>query len=119
MRTLILSLLFILSEARPGRVEGLIATAPSFDSGLAALAQDKQEGKGLQISWIDVEGGAATLVVTPDGESLLMDCGWPGKRDAERVANAAKAAGVSKIDHYLTSHWHADHVGGVGDLVQA
>jgi competence protein ComEC len=93
MRTLILSLL-------------LVAAAP-------------QDQKGLQISWIDVEGGAATLVVTPDGESLLMDCGWPGKRDAERIAKAAKAAGVAKIDHYLTSHWHADHVGGVADLVEA
>jgi competence protein ComEC len=84
----------------------------------AALAL-AQESKGLQIRWIDVEGGAATLVVTPEGESLLMDCGWPGKRDAERIAAAARAAGVSKIDHYLTSHWHTDHVGGVPDLVQA
>jgi beta-lactamase superfamily II metal-dependent hydrolase len=85
---------------------------------LALLFATHQE-KGLQIRWIDVEGGAATLVVTPEGESLLMDCGWPGTRDAERIAAAAKAAGVSKIDHYLTSHWHKDHVGGVGDLVKA
>jgi competence protein ComEC len=105
MRTLVLSLLLI--------------AAPSFDSGLPALAQDKQEGKGLQIHWIDVEGGAATLIVTPEGESLLMDCGWPGKRDAERIAKTAKAAGLSKIDHYVTSHWHKDHVGGVGDLAAA
>ncbi|HXX94091.1 MAG TPA: MBL fold metallo-hydrolase, partial [Planctomycetota bacterium] len=86
--------------------------------GVAAVAL-AQEGRGLQIRWIDVEGGAATLVVTPEGESLLMDCGWPGPRDAGRIAAAAKAAGVSKIDHYLTSHWHTDHVGGVPDLVQA
>ena len=75
-----------------------------------------QEKKGLEIRWIDVEGGAATLVVTPEGESLLMDCGWPGKRDAERIVAAAKAAGVSKIDHFLISHWHTDHWGCVGEL---
>jgi beta-lactamase superfamily II metal-dependent hydrolase len=77
------------------------------------LPQDK---KGLEIVWVDVEGGAATLVVTPEGESLLMDCGWPGKRDAGRIQKAAEAAGVKKIDHYLTSHWHTDHWGGVAEL---
>jgi len=76
-----------------------------------------QEGKGsLRITWVDVEGGAATLVVTPEGGSLLMDCGWPGKRDAERIAAAAKAAGLKQIDHYLTSHFHTDHWGSVAEL---
>ncbi len=82
----------------------------------AVLSLLPQDGKGLEIVWIDVEGGAATLVVTPEGESLLMDCGWPGKRDAERIKKAADGAGVKKIDHYLTSHWHTDHWGGVADL---
>ena len=75
-----------------------------------------QQGKGLEIHWIDVEGGAATLIVAPSGESILMDCGWPDKRDAERIQKAAAAAGVKQIDHYLTSHWHIDHWGGVAEL---
>src|SRR5262245_29591559 len=60
--------------------------------GLPAMSQDGS--KSLRIYWIDVEGGAATLVVTPEGGSLLMDCGWPGTRDADRIAATAKAAGL-------------------------
>ncbi len=85
---------------------------------LCALVVLPVQEKGLEIHWIDVEGGAATLVVTPEGESLLMDCGWPGPRDAERIAKAAAAAGAKQIDHYLTSHWHTDHWGGVAELAQ-
>jgi beta-lactamase superfamily II metal-dependent hydrolase len=73
---------------------------------------------GLQVYWIDVEGGAATLVVTPAGESLLFDCGWPGTRDAQRIRDAAAKAGVNRIDHYFTTHWHEDHWGGVESLAK-
>jgi beta-lactamase superfamily II metal-dependent hydrolase len=85
-------------------------------AGLPALPSPQDASKTLRITWIDVEGGAATLVVTPEGGSLLMDCGWPGKRDAERIAAAAKAAGLKQIDHYLTSHYHTDHWGCVAEL---
>jgi competence protein ComEC len=83
---------------------------------LCAAAQDS---KGLRIAWVDVEGGAATLIVTPEGEALLMDCGWPGERDVQRIAKAAAELGVKKIDHYLTSHWHTDHWGCVEALSKA
>jgi competence protein ComEC len=64
----------------------------------------------LDIYFIDVEGGAATLIVTPTGESLLIDSGFPGDRDAGRIAHVALAvAGLKQIDHYLTTHWHRDH----------
>ncbi len=75
-----------------------------------------QESRGLRIVWIDVEGGAATLVVTPAGESLLVDAGWPGERDAQRIAQAARAEGVTRIDHLVLSHFHTDHWGGVAEL---
>ncbi len=84
---------------------------------LLAPAQDPE--KGLRIAWIDVEGGAATLVVTPEGEALMMDCGWPGTRDVDRIARAAAELGVRKIDHYVTSHWHTDHWGCVEALSKA
>jgi competence protein ComEC len=68
----------------------------------------------LEIYWVDVEGGAATLVVSPAGESLLYDSGWEvGDRDAKRIADAAKTAGVSRIDFFVLSHFHADHAGGI------
>ena len=74
----------------------------------------------LEIYWIDAEGGAATLIVAPSGESMLVDSGWPGQnhRDANRIAAAAKAAGVKKIDYLVITHFHTDHVGGVAQLVE-
>jgi competence protein ComEC len=75
--------------------------------------------KTLDIYFIDVEGGAATLIVTPAGESLLIDSGFPGERDAGRIAHVAlEVAGLKQIDHYITTHWHLDHVGGIPRLSQ-
>ncbi|MBV8808970.1 MAG: MBL fold metallo-hydrolase [Acidobacteriaceae bacterium] len=76
--------------------------------------------KPLEIFFVDVEGGQATLFVTPAGQALLIDTGWGynGFRDANRIAAAAKMAHVKKIDYVLITHYHADHVGGVPQLVQ-
>src|SRR3979490_926952 len=74
--------------------------------------------KALQIYFVDVEGGQATLFVTPEGKSLLIDTGWPDNngRDADRIAAAAKDAKISKIDFVLITHYHDDHVGGAPQL---
>jgi len=79
--------------------------------------QDREPG-GLRLTAIDVEGGAATLVVTPAGESILIDAGNPGGRDAARIREAVKAAGLTQIDHYVTTHWHADHFGAAPELAR-
>ena len=77
-----------------------------------------QTNKPLEIYFVDVEGGQATLFVTPEGESLLIDTGWSGfeGRDADRIVAAAKKAGLSKIDFVLITHYHRDHVGGAPQL---
>ena len=72
----------------------------------------------LDIYFIDVEGGQATLFVTPAGQSLLIDTGWPGNngRDADRIVAVAKDAGLTKLDYVLITHFHDDHVGGAPQL---
>jgi competence protein ComEC len=85
---------------------------------LATAWANPNEKKSLRIYFVDVEGGQATLFVTPQGESLLIDTGWPGfgGRDADRIVAAAKTAGISKIDYVLITHFHMDHGGGAPQL---
>ncbi len=71
----------------------------------------------LTVYWIDTEGGGATLIVTPAGESILIDTGNPGGRDSERIFDVAhNVAGLKQIDHLLITHWHNDHFGGAAML---
>jgi competence protein ComEC len=74
----------------------------------------------LDIYFVDVEGGQATLIVSPEGESMMIDAGWPGfdGRDADRIAATAKRAGLKRIDYMLVTHYHTDHVGGVPQLAE-
>jgi len=87
---------------------------------LAAVpAAQRPAARGLEIYLIDVEGGNATLFVSPAGESLLMDAGNAGAgavRDAERIVAAIKDAGLRQIDRHITTHYHGDHFGGLSEL---
>jgi competence protein ComEC len=89
-------------------------------SNVVATAQTAS-ARPAEIYFIDVEGGAATLLVTPDRESILIDCGWPGKedRDPKRIVHVLKdLAGCDHLDHLVTTHWHTDHYGGVAGLAR-
>lgn len=80
--------------------------------GSTALA-DAKDGR-LDIWFIDVEGGAATLFVTPQGESLLIDSGYPDNngRDRDRILKVVReVAGLDHLDHAAVTHWHLDHYG--------
>lgn len=85
---------------------------------LACAAALHAQTRNLEIYWIDVEGGGATLIVSPSGQSVLVDAGFPGERDAQRIQTTARAAGLSKIDMLVTTHYHGDHVGGTPALAQ-
>jgi glyoxylase-like metal-dependent hydrolase (beta-lactamase superfamily II) len=75
--------------------------------------------KGLTVYWIDVEGGGATLIVTPAGESVLIDAGYPDERGGPRIHRVAtQVAGVERIDHLVITHFHNDHFGGTIGLAK-
>jgi len=77
------------------------------------------QSKNLDIYWIDVEGGASTLYVSPSGESMLVDTGYETDgRDPKRIMAAAQAAGLKKIGYVVISHYHADHAGGLPGLAK-
>jgi hypothetical protein len=84
---------------------------------LAARAAADGVDHRLDIYWNDVEGGGATLIVTPAGESVLIDSGNPGTRDSGRIQHtAADIAGLKKIDYFILTHFHIDHFGGAAEL---
>jgi beta-lactamase superfamily II metal-dependent hydrolase len=89
--------------------------------------------KDLKIIAVDAEGGAATLFITPQGHSLLIDTGFPAGRGgggapgapapaspppttAQKIAAAVKAAGLTKVDYVVSSHYHVDHIGGLEEF---
>ena len=83
------------------------------------MSAQQRPVRALTIYVVDVEGGNATLVVSPSGESLLIDTGNGGAgapRDAGRILEAARDAGVTQIDHLVTTHWHGDHYGALAEL---
>ena len=72
----------------------------------------------LDIYVADTEGGKAALYVSPSGETVLIDTGNPGARDGDRIMAMLEAAGVKRIDHLVSTHYHRDHVGGLVALAQ-
>lgn len=90
----------------------------ALSAGLAlTMMTSASAQRGLEIYSIDVEGGQATLLVSPDRESLLIDAGWPGERDAKRIMAVAQDAGITQIDYLVNTHFHTDHFGSVPDLM--
>ena len=84
---------------------------------VASIARAGKADKRLDIYWVDSEGGGSTLIVTPEGESVLIDTGNPGGRDAKRIHKlATEVAGLQRIDHVVITHFHIDHFGGLAEL---
>ena len=105
---------YLLLSAVAGFATLLLLAVPD-----SAVAQTRTT---LDIYLVDVEGGNATLLVAPSGESLLIDTGNFGPeasvRDASRIMEAVKDARLTQIDHLIITHWHGDHFGGAEELAR-
>ena len=84
----------------------------------SAVAIAGAKDRTLDVYWIDSEGGGSTLIVTPEDETVLIDTGFPGGRDAGRIEAALKEAGMTRIDYVALTHFHGDHFGGGAELAQ-
>src|SRR6204780_317511 len=97
-----------------------VVTILSLVMASAVFAPARTGAPTLNVYVVDVEGGNAVLFVSPSHETLLMDTGNVGAvaapRDAGRIVDAMKDAGVQQIDHLITTHWHGDHFGGMAEL---
>ena len=93
-------------------------------------AQLPQQQKSLDIYFMDTEGGQATLFVSPSGQSMLVDTGFPGNqgaattaeanapgitRDADRITAVLKQANVTVLDYVVITHYHGDHAGNAAE----
>jgi beta-lactamase superfamily II metal-dependent hydrolase len=92
-----------------------LALAMGLATGLVA---QKPAPRTLDVYFMDMEGGKATLFVTPSGETVLIDAGNPVPRDTDRIMAVIDHAGIRQIDHLITTHYHVDHVGGIPPLAK-
>jgi competence protein ComEC len=67
--------------------------------------------------FVDIGSGNATLVVTPAGETILLDCGTP--EAGKRIVEFAKQNGIAKIDYLVVTHFEEDHMSGAPNIAAA
>ena len=93
-------------------VLALLVSAPG------AQTRPTKDAKTFDFYVIDVEGGAASLFMTPAGESIMIDSGNPGARDLDRIMAVLGEVGVKEIDFLVSTHYHVDHIGGMQELAK-
>lgn len=97
---------------------------PDSDTGEPSVNEHGRTDEGvaldegiLEIHAINVDQADATLVISPSGETMLIDSGdW--RDDGETVLNYLESVGVERIDHLISTHGHADHIGGHAAVIE-
>lgn len=86
-----------------------------------AVCPDVTPSGCLEIHYINVQQGTSTLVVGPDGTTVLMDAGNNGKGNTQvgpYLQSIGLEAGIDAFTYTLASHLDADHIGGFDDLFE-
>jgi beta-lactamase superfamily II metal-dependent hydrolase len=91
------------------RGKGFRQASRLISSLLLGLSLTALAGDTLQLHFIDVGQGDAELLVSPGGQAVLIDGGLPG---SDKVVNAyLQSRGITRLDYYIVSHYHNDHIG--------
>jgi competence protein ComEC len=96
----------------------LLASAPAAQTKPGAAPTPSKTAKTFDFYVIDVEGGAATLFVSPSGEAAMIDSGNPGPRDIDRIMAVLTEVGIKELDYLVSTHYHVDHIGGIQELAK-
>src|SRR5689334_12619312 len=87
---------------------GLIVTAE-----LAAAQPPEVSPALLTVDFLEVGQGDAILIRSPEGKTALVDAG-----PTHQIVSRLKERGVKALDLAVVSHHHADHYGGMADVVR-
>jgi Predicted hydrolase (metallo-beta-lactamase superfamily) len=80
-------------------------------------AEPQTTNGSLEVHYINVGQSVSTLIVGPDGDTMLVDTGHYND-DGEYVLQYLQAHDITRIDHLVTSHNDADHIGGNAAVIE-
>lgn len=69
----------------------------------------------LQIYYLDVGQADSSLIIFPSGKTMLIDAG--NNQDGEKIVEFIKSKNINTIDILVGTHPHADHIGGMDDVI--
>lgn len=89
----------------------------SVSSKIVQTAAAPKAGAKIKIHYIDVGQGDSEFIELPNGQCMLIDAGEP--QYGAGVVSYVKGLGHSKIDYIICTHPHADHIGGMTDVINS
>lgn len=81
----------------------------------SAAVQNGGEGR-LSVHYLDVGQGDSEFVQLPNGECMLIDAG--DMNYGGEITEQIKSLGYDKIDYLIATHPHADHIGGMSEVIE-
>jgi len=99
-----------------GRQYGMVTQVVILLAALLCWTSQALATGTLTITVLDVGQGDATLIQSPGGRTLLFDGGYNGRGNSV-IVPFLQAAGIDTLDYMVASHYHADHIGGLDEVI--